>query len=169
MSIQLGNDISLTVAEAVDSTVMVKPLTELLGGAPEGLICLASDGFWDHWTFEDAMEELCLGHVKGKGAIGDFLAMRFREYAGGEENVMGWTKQIWDMAAVAWVIDDSWIPTVLEATPLLTNDYTWSFDGGRHLNRTSTAAMNRDGIMRDFFVKLDAFAKQPGTAPSSKL
>ena len=37
------------------------------------------------------------------------------------------------MAAVAWVIDDSWIPTVLEATPLLTNDYTWSFDGGRHL------------------------------------
>ena len=108
-------------------------------------------------------------YVKGKGAIGDFLAMRFREYAGGEENVMGWTKQIWDMAAVAWVIDDSWIPTVLEATPLLTNDYTWSFDGGRHLNRTSTAAMNRDGIMRDFFVKLDAFAKQPGTAPSSKL
>ena len=108
-------------------------------------------------------------YVKGKGAIGDFLAMRFREYAGGEENEMGWTKQIWDMAAVAWVIDDSWIPTVLEATPLLTNDYTWSFDGGRHLNRTSTAAMNRDGIMRDFFVKLDAFAKQPGTAPSSKL
>ena len=95
--------------------------------------------------------------------------MRFREYAGGEANEMGWTKQIWDMAAVAWVIDDSWIPTVLEATPLLTNDYTWSFDGGRHLNRTSTAAMNRDGIMRDFFVKLDAFAKQPGTAPSSKL
>eukprot|EP01045_Picozoa_sp_COSAG04_P004291 COSAG04_NODE_184_length_21108_cov_56.740492_13_plen_343_part_00 len=108
-------------------------------------------------------------YVKGKGAIGDFLAMRFREYAGGEANEMGWTKQIWDMAAVAWVIDDSWIPTVLEATPLLTNDYTWSFDGGRHLNRTSTAAMNRDGIMRDFFVKLDAFAKQPGTAPSSKL
>ena len=67
------------------------------------------------------------------------------------------------------MIDASWVPTVLEATPMVTNDYTWSFDPYRHLNRTSTAAMDRDGILRDFFVKLDAFAKQPGTAPSSKL
>ena len=62
------------------------------------------------------------------------------------------------------MIDASWVPTVLEATPMVTNDYTWSFDPHRHLNRTSTAAMDRDGILRDFFVKLDAFAKQ-----SSKL
>ena len=70
----------------------------------------------------------------------------------------------------SWVINSSWVPTVLEATPIVTNDYTWSFDPGRHLNRTSTAAISRDGILRDFFVKLDAFAKARGeVSPSSKL
>ena len=70
----------------------------------------------------------------------------------------------------SWVSNSSWVPTVLEATPIVTNDYTWSFDPGRHLNRTSTAAISRDGILRDFFVKLDAFAKARGeVSPSSKL
>jgi hypothetical protein len=31
---------------------------------------------------------------------------------------------IWDMAAVAWVLEPRWVPSVLEATPILTNDYT---------------------------------------------
>ena len=30
----------------------------------------------------------------------------------------------------------------------------WSFDAGRHLNRTTTTAIRRDDIFRDFFVKV---------------
>ena len=42
--------------------VSVRPISDLLGGASEGLLCLASDGFWDHWTFEDSVAELCSVH-----------------------------------------------------------------------------------------------------------
>jgi hypothetical protein len=69
----------------------------------------------------------------------------------------------------SWVINSNWVPTVLEATPIVTNDYTWSFDPHRHVNRTSTTAISRDGILRDFFVKLDAFAEKLGASASSKL
>merc|ERR1719263_2611172 len=45
--------------------VICRPISELLDGASEGLLCLASDGFWDHWTFEDAVAELCSVHSPG--------------------------------------------------------------------------------------------------------
>lgn len=48
--------------------VITKPLVEIMNGQPEALICLASDGFWDHWTFEDAMDYLCHAHQPGTGA-----------------------------------------------------------------------------------------------------
>lgn len=48
--------------------VSVRPIADLLGGASEGLLCLASDGFWDHWTFEDSIAELCSAHGPGMRA-----------------------------------------------------------------------------------------------------
>ena len=45
--------------------VMVKPLSELAGGKPESMIVLASDGFWDHWTFEDAVDDLTKPNYRG--------------------------------------------------------------------------------------------------------
>ena len=48
--------------------VISRPLSELLGGASEGLLCLASDGFWDHWTFEDSVAELTSVHGPGTRA-----------------------------------------------------------------------------------------------------
>ena len=41
--------------------VIVKQLGADLGSSPYGVLCLASDGVWDHWRFEDAMEALCVG------------------------------------------------------------------------------------------------------------
>jgi len=38
--------------------VVVHDLKEYLGDAPLGVMCIASDGVWDHWTFDQAMEEL---------------------------------------------------------------------------------------------------------------
>jgi hypothetical protein len=101
--------------------------------------------------------------VKGQGAIGDFLAARFREYCPPGQEV-GWSKEIWDMAAVAWVLNERWVPTVLEPSPLLTNDFTWSRDPSRHMSRTATAGLQRDGILRDFFSKLAAAAAAAAAA-----
>jgi purine nucleosidase len=108
--------------------------------------------------------------VKGRGAIGDFLAQRFSDYSAGKDAV-GYSKEIWDMAAVAWVLDPSWVPTVLEPAPYLTSDYTFSWDPARHLSRTATAGIQRDGIFRDFFHKLEAYSVARGDkhAAGSKL
>ena len=38
--------------------VVVHDLATYLGDAPLGMMCIASDGIWDHWTFDEAMEQL---------------------------------------------------------------------------------------------------------------
>lgn len=93
-------------------------------------------------------------HVEPHGAIGAFLAMRFKEY--GKEH-LGFSKEIWDMAPIGWLIDPDWAPSVLVPTPILTADATWSQDASRHAMRYVTQ-VRRDPILRDFFVKLGAFS-----------
>lgn len=94
-------------------------------------------------------------YVEGQGEIGRFLAMRFKEYA---DDHVGWSKEIWDMAAVAWLLDADWAPSVIEPTPILTDQITWSVDAGRHPMRCVTF-IKRDLILKDFFGKLAAFVE----------
>ncbi len=89
-------------------------------------------------------------HVEPYGEIGRFLAQRYKEYA---EDHVGWSKQIWDMAPVGWLIDPDWCPSVLIPTPILTEIPTWSFDAARPLMRY-VRQVDRDAILRDFFRKL---------------
>jgi hypothetical protein len=97
-------------------------------------------------------------YVEPHGAIGAFLSERFKGYA---TDHMGWTKAVWDMAAVAWLLDAAWTPSVLLATPILTSQVTWSFDHSRPL-MSYVRHVDRDAIMKDFFVKLAAFAAKQG-------
>jgi hypothetical protein len=90
-------------------------------------------------------------YIEPCGEIGRFLAMRFKEY---ETDHKGWSKVIWDMAAVAWLLDGSWTPSVLVPTPVLTDNTTFSTDRSRHLMRYVTR-IDRDAIMRDFIRKLE--------------
>ena len=57
------------------------------------------------------------------------------------------------MTAVAWLIDDRWLPSDLVHSPIVTDNYTLSFDQSRHLIRT-VKFVSRDPIYRDFFTKL---------------
>jgi len=93
-------------------------------------------------------------YVEPHGEIGKFLAMRFKEYA---TDHTGWAKEIWDMAAVAWLLDDSWAPSVLVPTPILTDNLTYSIDRSRHVMRYVTY-VNRNPILQDFIRKLKARA-----------
>lgn len=89
-------------------------------------------------------------YVEPHGAIGEFLAMRFKEY---ETDHEGWAKEIWDMAPVGWLLDPDWAPSVLVPTPILTDQVTWSTDRSRHLMRYVTF-VRRNPIMKDFIAKL---------------
>jgi inosine-uridine nucleoside N-ribohydrolase len=89
-------------------------------------------------------------YVEPHGAIGAFLAQRFKEYSSSH---MGWAKEIWDMAAVGWLLDSSWVPSVILPAPILTSDLTWSVDASRPAIRVATHVV-RNAILTEFFSKL---------------
>ena len=93
-------------------------------------------------------------HVEPYGEIGKFLAQRYKEYA---DDHIGWSKEIWDMAPVAWLINPDWCPSVLISTPILTEIPTWSIDHARPAMRY-VHRVRRDPILKDFFLKLKPFA-----------
>ncbi|QPF81908.1 nucleoside hydrolase [Bradyrhizobium genosp. L] len=95
-------------------------------------------------------------YVEPHGAIGAFLAMRFKEYA---SDHIGWAKEIWDMAPVGWLLNPAWAPSVIVPSPVLTDQMTWSIDRRRHPIRYVTF-IDRNAILKDFFLKLRAFAEK---------
>jgi purine nucleosidase len=89
-------------------------------------------------------------YVAGRGAIGDYLAETVKSY---HADHFGWSKVIWDIAAISYLLDPSWTPSHLVHSPIITDQGTWSFDNGRHLIR-SAYHVHRDPIFRDVFTKL---------------
>jgi len=47
-------------------------------------------------------------YVGGRGAIGDYLLTIFKDY---NHDHFAWSKVLWDMTAVAWVINPRWLPS----------------------------------------------------------
>jgi purine nucleosidase len=90
-------------------------------------------------------------YVKGKGAIGDYLYEIFLEYG---SDSFAWSKVIWDISTVAWLISPDWIPTALTHSPILTDQFTFSHDPSRHLMRVATD-VNRDAVFGDLFKRLE--------------
>jgi inosine-uridine nucleoside N-ribohydrolase len=90
-------------------------------------------------------------YVGGRGPIGDYLLEIFKEY---RKDHFGWSKVLWDMTAVAWLINGQWLPSDLVHSPIVTDNYTFSFDRSRHLMRM-VKFVHRDPIFRDFFTKLE--------------
>ena len=93
-------------------------------------------------------------HVAPHGELGAFLATRFKEMRGDH---FAWTRVLWDVVTIAWLLDSSWVPSELVPSPLLTDQCTWSVDRRRHLIRCASF-VHRDPIFRDLFRKLAAAA-----------
>lgn len=89
--------------------------------------------------------------LAGRGALADYLVDIVRDYNRTGRAV--WSKVIWDVAATAWLIEPAWVPTVLTASPILTDNGTWSFDSARHLIRQARE-VRRDAIFQDVFNKM---------------
>lgn len=89
-------------------------------------------------------------YVAGRSAIGDYLTEIVKGYHDDHE---GWSKVIWDIAGIAYLINPAWTPSVLTPTPMITDQVTWSVDQRRHLMRY-VYHVDRDAIFRDLFAKL---------------
>ncbi|GAA3409648.1 nucleoside hydrolase [Paenibacillus hodogayensis] len=89
-------------------------------------------------------------YVKDKGPVGEYLHDTFE---GCSKDHVGYSRVIWDLAAVAYLIDDAWLPNELVHSPLLSEEFRWSFDASRHLIRY-VHYIHRDSVFKDLFGKL---------------
>jgi inosine-uridine nucleoside N-ribohydrolase len=92
-------------------------------------------------------------YMKGKNPLSDYLLNMTIEYSGGRDY---WSKVIWDVTAVAWLVNPSWLPTNIVHSPVLTDQVTYSEDNSRHFIRIATS-LNRDAIFRDLFEKISRY------------
>jgi len=95
-------------------------------------------------------------YLRGRGEIGDYLLEICKEYQG---DSYAWSKVIWDITAVAWLVNADWIPSNLIHSPVVTDQHTFSQDKSRHLMRAAYY-INRDAIFGDFFRKINEAANQ---------
>jgi purine nucleosidase len=89
-------------------------------------------------------------NLEGKNELSDYLYNIVAEYSGGRD---AYSKVIWDVTAVAWLVDPGWIKTNLVHSPVLTDQVTFSVNHSRHFIRMAEE-LNRDAIFRDMFGKL---------------
>jgi inosine-uridine nucleoside N-ribohydrolase len=89
-------------------------------------------------------------HVKDKGAIGSYLYETFETCS---KDHFGYSRVIWDISAIAYLINGDWLPNELVHSPHLSEDFRWSTDAMRHFIRY-VHYIHRDRVFKDLFNKL---------------
>ncbi len=91
--------------------------------------------------------------LKGKNALCDYLlenTVREAELVGQSKC---WSRAIWDVTAVAWLLDRRFMFERLEPSPIPEYDDRWAFDRRRHFIKY-VYGINRDPLFEDLFTKL---------------
>jgi len=89
-------------------------------------------------------------HIENKSEIGKYLTQIVKAYS---EDHFAWSKVIWDISAVAYLINPAWVQTEIVHSPVLTEKVTWSVDKSRHFIKTAVS-LDRDSIFKDLFNKI---------------
>ncbi len=100
--------------------------------------------------------------LKGQNALGDYLYEHTVEAAERYHAGEPWSRVIWDVAAVAALLDrDSrkFVFSRMEPTPILRDDSLYAFDESRHPLRY-VFYVNRDAIFKDLFGKIRGMGKE---------
>jgi len=117
-------------------------------GAP--LVQLPCMGVVSHLT---TTEPELRHHLKGKSPIGDYLYNITCNEVGGYGGGRAWSRVIWDISSVAWLLDEKFVLDALAPAPVPTYDHGYISDPHRHLMKIAYY-VNRDLIFADLFEKL---------------
>ncbi len=90
--------------------------------------------------------------LRGKNSLCDYLVERTTE-AGKEGGCTTWTRVIWDVTAVAWLLDGDFMEDRLEHSPIPEYDHRYAFDKSRHFIRY-VYYIKRDRLLQDLVEKL---------------
>lgn len=91
--------------------------------------------------------------LKGKNALCDYLVDVTINEGRTHEKTPFWSRVIWDVTAVAWLIDSRFMDDRLEHSPIPQYDLHYSFDSRRHFMRY-VYWIHRDALIEDLFTKL---------------
>ena len=96
-------------------------------------------------------------YVQGRGPVGDYLWQTWESHWMTRSQQPGYSKVIWDLINVAYVLEPSWLATELVPAPVLGQDLRWEHPAGRHLIREAWD-LDRDACFGDLFRVLAAQA-----------
>ena len=93
--------------------------------------------------------------LRGKNALCDYLVTKTVDEMGSRAEGRAWSRVIWDIAGVAWLMNDSrcLMRSRLMPTPLPGYDHRWHFPEGTPLCQY-VYYVSRDDIFSDMFPKL---------------
>jgi inosine-uridine nucleoside N-ribohydrolase len=92
--------------------------------------------------------------LEGRNAVSDFLLGRFCAY---QADHFAWAKEIWDIATIAYLLNNQWVPSMVVPSPVLTEQLTWAKPpAGRHVIRTAWN-VHRNPVFADLLRKLQNF------------
>jgi hypothetical protein len=93
--------------------------------------------------------------LRGKNELCDYLVDYTTRSALKDGGLSNWTRVIWDVTAVGWLLDGDFMEDRLEPSPIPEYDHHWSFDPRRHLYRY-VYHIKRDKLFEELFEKLAA-------------
>ncbi len=88
--------------------------------------------------------------VRGQGALGDYLWQTWEEHWMTSTRSPGFSKVIWDLINIAYLVEPSWLQTHLVSSPVLGEDLHWHHPAGRHQIREAVD-VDRDAVFGDLF------------------
>lgn len=91
--------------------------------------------------------------LRGKNSLCDYLLDSTLELMSQKETLPNWSKPLWDVVPVAWLLDSAFMEDRCEHSPIFEYDLRYAFDHTRHLIKY-VYHIDRDKIYSDLFQKL---------------
>ena len=91
--------------------------------------------------------------LRGKNTLCDYLVDYTTKSALKDGGLPNWTRAVWDVTAVGWLLDGDFMLDRLEHIPIPQYDHHYSFDPTRHFYRY-VYHINRDKLFGELFRKL---------------
>jgi len=91
--------------------------------------------------------------LRGKNKLCDYLVDVTVKAALHDSGISTWTRVIWDVTAVGWLLDGDFMLDRLEHSPIPEYSHHYSFDPRRHFYRY-VYNINRDNLFKELFEKL---------------
>jgi len=88
--------------------------------------------------------------LRGKNRLCDYLVKHTNDEIANYATGTAWSRVIWDVAAIAWFIDERFTTSQIKPIPNCGYDHQYIFDPARHPCRV-IEAVNRDAIFTDLF------------------